>query len=563
MGLIYGEARSRHKFMVRLNSNRWQWLKIAAFFSVACLMTTHSAYAKAQQTPAAEQPAGPDPVLEPMLEDGVANGKVFSFDSLTNHAAELASKPFQSKANSLPQWMADLDYDAYRQIRFKADKAIHLSEKVRLQLFHPGFLFKEPVRVALLINGLVKDVAFDPDLFEYGDLIDRTPAKADAGIFSAFSGFRLHYPLNKAGIFDEVLAFQGASYFRFLGSGQQYGLSARGLALDTASTKGEEFPRFSAFWIEEGQSENNPIRIYALLESPSVTGAYRFDLNPGDASYIDVEVRLFARSAAKKTGIAPLTSMFLYGENRGNRFDDYRPEVHDSDGLLINNGAGEWLWRPLTNPRRLGINAYGDENPRGFGLFQRDADFNHYRDLEAHYDRRPSYWVEPKGNWGKGHVELVEIPSPDETNDNIVAFWVSEKAMEVGERRDFSYRLSALDPGISPHRLGRASLSLNTRAHVPGTKDNAPSGMRRHIVEFTGETIEYASQFINNIKAELSADNGSVTLVALQNNPETKAVRVIFDAMPSGVNPMDIRLFLRLEGKPVSEVWTFTQSGTS
>ncbi len=565
MGLTYNAVRDRHKHMSILDRNKAQWLKIAAFFVVASPVIGQAPYATAQEMPqiqeTTESSLAPVSTVE-TIGEGVADGEMFSFDSLSDYAAALALKPFQNKTNALPQWMADLDYDAYRQIRFKADRAIVLSEKVRLQLFHPGFLFKDPVRISLLSNGIVRTVSFDRSLFDYGEALEPIPEKADTEGASAFSGFRLHYPLNKAGIFDEVLAFQGASYFRFLGSGQQYGLSARGLALDTASAKGEEFPRFSAFWIEEGQEKDEPIRIYALLESPSITGAYRFDLNPGDASYIDVEARLFARNVGKKIGIAPLTSMFLYGENRGGHYDDYRPEVHDSDGLLIHNGAGEWLWRPLSNPRRLGVNAYRDDNPRGFGLFQRDADFNHYRDLEAHYHHRPSYWVEPKGDWGKGHVELVEIPSPDETNDNIVAFWVADEAMEMGERRDFQYRLSALDPGISPHHLGRASLSLDSRAHVPGTRDNSPANMRRHIVEFSGEIIEYALQFIDNVKTELSADNGEVILVAVQGNAETRAIRVIFDALPAGTNPMDIRLFLKLDDRPITEVWTRTQSGT-
>ena len=550
--------------MSGIERNIWSWLSVLALVVTAVIVVAGSpAVSQDLQGQSQPQPAETSPALA--VENGVMAGMAFSFEALTAHAAGLASKPHSGKADTLPQWMADLDYDVYRKIRFKSDKAISVSDTVRLQLFHPGFLFREPVRIALLSNGIVKDIAFDKALFAYGELSQKALGDegAGAGTQSAFAGFRLHFPVNMAGVFDEVLAFHGASYFRLLGSGQQYGLSARGLAVDTAAAKGEEFPRFTAFWIEQGALANNPVRIYVLLESESVTGAYRFEFSPGNGSVMTVDARLFARKAVGKRGIAPLTSMFLYGENRNSHYDDYRPEIHDSDGLLMNNGAGEWLWRPLSNPRTLGVNAFGDENPRGFGLFQRDADFNHYRDLEAHYDRRPSYWVEPQGDWGKGHVELVEIPRPDETNDNIVAFWVPEKAMEAGGRRDFSYRLTALDSGLAPHQLGRASLSLNARAHVPGTKDNAPAGTRRHIVEFSGETIDYASQFMKDIKVELGADKGRTTLVSVQNNPEEKAIRVTFDAVPSGPDAMDIRLFLTLKGAPVTEVWTRTQVGLS
>ncbi|MCX5926961.1 MAG: glucan biosynthesis protein, partial [Cyanobium sp. LacPavin_0920_WC12_MAG_63_22] len=205
--------------------------------------------------------------------------------------------------------------------------------------------------------------------------------------------------------------------------GHVYGLSARGMAIDTALPSGEEFPRFREFWIQQPKPGDKHLVIFALLDSPRATGAYRLTLRPGSDTIVDVKAQMFLRDKVGKLGIAPLTSMFLFGANQPSKVLNYRRELHDSSGLSIHAGNGEWIWRPLNNPKHLAVSNFSVENPRGFGLLQRGRDFSHYEDLDDRYDKRPSAWIEPKGDWGKGTVDLVEIPTADETNDNIVAFW--------------------------------------------------------------------------------------------------------------------------------------------
>ena len=336
--------------------------------------------------------------------------------------------------------------------------------------FHQGRTVPEPVRINVIEPSGERAVAFDPALFDYGK--NKFEPQTLSGV--GFNGFRVHYAINKPGYKDEVVVFQGASYFRAVGKGQSYGLSARGLAVDTAASTGEEFPRFVEFWIERPRANATSLTIYALLDSRRVAGAYRFVLTPGVETTMQVTARLYLREAIGKLGIAPLTSMFAFGENQPGR-DDYRPEVHDSDGLSIQLGDGEWIWRPLVNPRRLLVTSFGTTNPRGFGLMQRDRSPTSYEDPEALYERRPSAWIEPVGNWGAGRVELVQIPTPDETNDNIVAFWVPQALPAPGKPLDIAYKVhwQARGHGACRQGLGRADAA---RARL------RQEGRRRHPV---------------------------------------------------------------------------------
>ena len=324
----------------------------------------------------------------------------------------------------------------------------------------------------MVSGGQPAPVPYQPGMFDYGanNFGDKLPD--DLG----FAGFRIHYPLNRPDYFDELAVYLGASYFRILGRNQIYGASARGLAVDTAATSGEDFPRFREFWIEEPGADATRLTIYALLDSRSATGAYRFVLTPGTDTQAEVTASVYPRRDIGKLGMAPLTSMFFFGENRGRGFDDFRPEVHDSDGLQMETGQGEWIWRPLLNPKDLRVSSFTDENPRRFGLIQRDRDFLHYQDLESSYHRRPSYWVEPVGDWGKGRVELVEIPTDEEINDNIVAYWVPERAVRGGEGLDFSYRLRSVLDSPETSAAGPRRLDQDRQLAGAGTLRPAARG---------------------------------------------------------------------------------------
>ncbi|WP_088709589.1 glucan biosynthesis protein G, partial [Noviherbaspirillum denitrificans] len=368
-----------------------------------------------------------------------ASAHAFNFDDVAARARKLASSAYVKPVKNVSKALASLDYDQYRDIRFDPSRAWWRNAKLPFELafFHQGRTFDTPVKIYEVNGKAVQEIRFDPKSFDYG--ANELQPKDLAGL--GFAGFRVHYPVNTPKYKDEVLVFLGASYFRAVGKGQLYGLSARGLAIDTALASGEEFPHFTEFWAERPAAGAKELVIYALLNSPRLAGAYRFTLKPGTDAAVDVKAQLYLRENVTKLGIAPLTSMYFFGENQRAQIEDYRPEVHDSDGLAIQSGTGEWIWRPLVNPRRLLVTSFALNNPAGFGLMQRDRQFNSYEDLEARYEMRPSAWVEPKGQWGAGRVELIQIPTPDETNDNIVAFWVPDNPPRPGEPFDFEYRL--------------------------------------------------------------------------------------------------------------------------
>ncbi|MEQ1719032.1 MAG: glucan biosynthesis protein, partial [Hyphomicrobium sp.] len=332
----------------------------------------------------------------------------FSAEIVKDMAAKLAKGDFTKATVELPEPFNKLSYDQYRDIRFKSDQAIWRGDKLdaEVQLFPMGWLYDTPVEIWLIEDGEARAMTADGRLFALGPLIGKGPEQAPFG----FSGFRIHGPVNRADYYDEFVVFQGASYLRAVGRGENYGASARGLAINTARPGGEEFPYFRSFWIEKPKSGTPGITVHALLDSPSLTGAYRFVIQSGEATTMDVEATLFPRKAIPHVGIAPLTSMYLHGAANQRRSGDFRPSVHDSNGLAVFNGSGERLWRPLTNPKTLQVSAFMDKDPKGFGLAQRDRTFHAFEDLEAHYERRPTVWVEPKGGWGEGVIELIEIP---------------------------------------------------------------------------------------------------------------------------------------------------------
>ncbi|HZD52977.1 MAG TPA: glucan biosynthesis protein G, partial [Woeseiaceae bacterium] len=345
----------------------------------------------------------------------------FGFADVNRIAEGLAHKPYEPDRPELPEGFKNLQYDDYRDIRFRRAKGIWFDSGLpfQVQLFARGFLFHDRVRINIISDTGASPIRFSRDMFGYGK--NKVPAEVPRDF--GFAGFRILYPLHREDHMDEVAAFLGASYFRAVGQKQNYGVSARALAIDTGLETPEEFPVFREFWIQEPSPDDTAITVFALLDSQRATGAYRFVIQPGLQTVIDVKARILLRDAVEKLGIAPLTSMFYHGELTERYMDDFRPEVHDSDGLLIASGSGERIWRPLRNPVTLQITSFQVTNPRGFGLMQRDRSFEHYQDTQTPYQTRPSAWVETLGDWGEGTVELVEIPSGSERNDNIVAFW--------------------------------------------------------------------------------------------------------------------------------------------
>jgi glucans biosynthesis protein len=480
----------------------------------------------------------------------------FGLDDVASLARDLAAKPYKAPADRLPQELRDLDYDALRDIRFKPEQALWRDEKLPFELMflHLGRGVREPVAINTIDASNVRRVEFDPSQFDYGR------NKLDTGKFKdlGFAGFRVHHALNTPKYKDEVLVFLGASYFRALGKHQVYGLSARGLAVDTGSAGGEEFPRFTEFWIEKPTRRSSSLTIYALMDSRRLAGAYRFVVTPGAATIVQVAERIYPREKIDKVGIAPLTSMYFFGENQPGR-DDYRPEVHDSDGLSIETGQGEWIWRPLVNPRRLLVTSFTTTNPRGFGLLQRDRAPYDYEDPEALYERRPSVWVEPVGGWGEGRVELVQIPSPDETNDNVVAYWVPNQPVVAGKPLEFAYRLYWLLEGPAPGSNAWVVQSRRGRGYV-----KQPDGDIQFVVDFDGPALRTLGAD-PKLEVTVSTDANAVLRERnLYRNPVSGAWRMtVRIKRADAAKPVELRAFLSHDGKAISETWSYIVPGES
>ncbi|MGI6246401.1 MAG: glucan biosynthesis protein [Pseudochelatococcus sp.] len=488
---------------------------------------------------------------EPSAEDETAQVARFGYEDVVQRARELAAVPFDDHVPPLPESVADLDFDAYRNIRFLADRAL-LGEgggPFRLQMFHLGFLFRRPVTVSIIRDGVPTPVPYSPQLFDAGAI------RLDAGlpINLGFAGFRLHHPLNDPQVFDELISFLGASYFRFLGRGQQYGLSARALAVNAGAQ--EEFPFFRAFWIDYPAPGAERVTVLALLDGASVTGAFQFFVYPGKETVLDVTATLFVRRPIERLGVAPLTSMYFVGENDRRFLDEYRPELHDSDGLLVHSGSGEWIWRPLRNPPEQARSSFIDNNIRGFGLLQRDRNFEHYQDIDLHYELRPGYWVEPVGDWGPGHVELLEIPTNDETNDNIVAFWVPRETPQAGQTLVYRYRVRAVGEAAGLHPGGRAINTYQGRPKAAGSAEEVLPGMRRFLVDFAGDDLAYHMLDPSRVAIDASVSKGRVVRTFLVANPKIKGFRAGIDiAVPPG-ETVDVRAFLREGGRALTETW--------
>jgi glucans biosynthesis protein len=478
----------------------------------------------------------------------------FGFDDVAARARQLAAQPYKRPENGLPKELQGLTYDQYRDIRFRPDRALWRSARLPFELmfFHQGLYYEQPVRLHEIVGDAVREIRFDPDLFDYG--ANKFDPKRLKGLGLGFAGFRVHYALNTPKYKDEVLVFLGASYFRALGKGQRYGLSARGLAIDTAVMSGEEFPRFSEFWIERPDANARELHVLALLESPRAAGAYRFVLKPGVDTALEVRARLFLRENVTKLGIAPLTSMFFYAENqRPVQLDDYRPEVHDSDGLSVQAGTGEWLWRPLVNPRRLLVTSFATSNPLGFGLQQRDREWTSYQDLEARYDLRPSGWIETRGKWGAGRVELVQIPTPDETNDNVVAYWVPDAPPAPRQPLDLEYRV--LWQRETETRPPLAWVAQTRRGHG--------------YIRKADDSISYVIDFEGPALRKLSPEAAVEAVFTVDGNAELVESNTYRNEVTGGwratlrvrrldeKKPVELRAFLRLANATLSETWSY------
>jgi periplasmic glucans biosynthesis protein len=467
------------------------------------------------------------------------------FDGSTVHnlARQLATKSYQKPVDDLPSALKTIDYPAYQGIRFDQSQSLWRGQGLNFTaaFFHRGYIYGDRVDIYEVANGQATPIAYSASQFTFDKV---QPPTGNLG----FAGFKIRYPLNHSDVDDEVCAFLGASYFRAIAKGQGYGLSARGLAINTANQNGEEFPVFRKFWLERPTKGADVLVIHALLDSPSTSAAFRFSVRPGEDTVFDVEAAIYPRVDMPESGLAPLTSMFMHDLNDHTAVDDWRVAVHDSGGLQMRSGHDEALWRPLTNPRNLQVSAFTDSSPRGFGLMQRERVFSDYQDLEARYEKRPSLWVEPIGDWGQGIVELVEIPSNEEVNDNMVAFWRPKDPLKAKGEYLLNYRLHWCWAPPGAVRIGQV---MQTLCGVAFNRKH-----RQFVIDFVGEAVK-------NLPADpapavdTACSVGKIVSVVAMPNPDISGWRVSIELDPEDNKLVELHARLMQGDKPLTETWLY------
>ncbi|MBL6752516.1 MAG: glucan biosynthesis protein D [Nevskia sp.] len=475
----------------------------------------------------------------------------FDYAWLKGLAHARAAAPYQPPVSVIPKALADLDWDHWQAIQFRDEHSLWADADSRIQLrfFHLGWHMHTPVQLYQVADGQAQQIAYDPELFDHRRSgVDAQRLPKDLG----FAGFRLLSHTDKV---RDIAAFQGASYFRAVDGDMQYGQSARGLAIDSGLNP-EEFPDFVSWWLERPQQDSSTFAVYALLDSPSVAGAYRFVVDVADTLTMDIDAALYPRKPIERIGIAPLTAMYQCGENDRRAANDWRPEIHDVDGLQLHTGWGEWIWRPIVNPAGVRVNSYFDDSPRGFGLLQRDRDFDHYQDDGVFYEKRPSLWVEPKARWGKGAVMLVELSTPDETNDNIVAFWNPVEKPQPGQELLFGYKLYWCRTPPSVPKLATVRATRTGIGGIVGQKRSYFSW--RFAVDFAGGDFGMLGAHAK-VEPVIEASRGQVEITSARQLDSISGWRAMFDLKPTddSIEPINLRLYLRCDGQPLTETWLY------
>lgn len=476
---------------------------------------------------------------------GAAESSNFDSTTVRTLAHQLSQQAYQPPSQTLPAPLRNLNFDQYSSMAFRSEQALWHGENLGfdVEFFPRGYLYAPRIEMNEVIDGQSRPITFNPDMFTYNDPALRV--SDDIG----FAGLRLRAPINTPGVMEEFCVFLGASYFRAVAKGQNYGLSARGFANGTGDPAGEEFALFRAFWLEKPKAGVDSVVVHALLDSPSLAGAFRFTIRPGETTVFDVQSYLYPRKTLAESGIAPLTGMFYFDANDRARVDDWRPAAHDSEGLLMWTGSSQQLWRPLRNPRDLQFSAFSDVRPHGFGLMQRKRAFTDFEDVALNYEKRPSLWIEPIGDWGAGAVDLVEIPTPNEVNDNIVSFWRPQDGLTAGREYIFTYRMYWGWDTPWPTRLARIAAT-----RVGESTDD--SHTRFFDLDFVGAPFDHLPENPHfHLQCRTSA--GEIRNVVVEQVPPIHGWRSTFEFAPGDAKVAELNCVLADDNGPVSEEWVY------
>jgi periplasmic glucans biosynthesis protein len=488
------------------------------------------------QALAQQQPTGALAFLQAILQDGTK----FEPAVVVEAARLLSKRPFLPPTTAIPEPFSGLTAETYQTIKHRSERLIWGDENrgIVLEPLHRGFLFAAPVSLSLVEDGVVKRIVYDANRYNFGKLVVPTQT-TDMG----FSGFKI---LLQGDGMREIASFQGASFFKSMARGQNSGVVARALALKTGDARGEEFPIFRAFWIER-PTPDGVVIIHAIADSESATAAFRFTMRANDITIIDTEATIFARTALDHIGFGPMQATFLFAANKRRNVDDLRPAVHEASGLQMLNGRGEWLWRPLNNPEQLQVSQFMDDNPKGFGLVQRDRDFSNYQDDEQRFDLKPTLWIEPIGDWGAGSIQLIEIPTDSEVNDNVVVFWRPRAALAAGSETTLAYRqFWCWSPPEKPALAQVVSFRVGK---------GSSARRRRCLVEFAGDI--FGDEKPAELKLSLSSSPGQIINPRILHNAARKTARVLFELDPGSETAIELRLIIEEGEKPLTETWLY------
>lgn len=485
----------------------------------------------------------------------------FGLDDVVAKAKALADAAYVAPVSNLPDVFSKMQFADYQKMQPKRDRFAWMEHKTpfKLAFYHQGMQFNTPVKISEIVDGAAHEIPYDSGRFDFADLHFDREATSKLG----WAGFRVVYPINQAGKLDEIMSVLGASYFRVIGKNQIYGLSGRGLAIDTGLPIAEEFPNFREFWLRRPKPKDKHLTFYALMDSVRASGAYEFTLTPGADAVLSVKSRVFLRRDASPTtiGIAPLTSMFLFGPQQPSPTPNFRPAIHDSNGLAVRGGNGEWIWRPLVNPSMVTISDIAAENPKGFGLLQRGRDFSRYEDLKDRYDLRPSAWIEPTNDWGKGNVRLVEIPTADETNDNIVTLWVPDVRPPFGEPMRFDYRMhwTMDEPALMKGDISHVWQTMRSSGEFyQSNLIRAGDGTLAFLVDFKGPSLRKLPKDARPTAVVSANDNVEIVGTELQPNPAIQGWRLNYRIkIKNPAVSSDLDAVLKLGDRTLTETWKF------
>ncbi len=485
----------------------------------------------------------------------LAPARPFTHAGLVQKAKAMSTQPYQPPYRPAPAIVDTIEYLQHGKIKFKADSALYGDnpKSYPVTFFPVGKYFPKSIKMFAVEGNQSREVLYTPSLF---DMPDDSPAKKlpeDTG----FAGFQIKEPKTRADwATKDWIAFLGASYFRAIGSLGEYGLSARGIAIDTALPSGEEFPDFTEFYIQATPDPEHPLVIFALLDGPSIAGAYKFSFHRDKGVMVEAECSLFMRKDVKRFGVAPMTSFFWFAEYNKSYQLEWRNAAHDSEGLALWTGAGERIWRPLSNPPHISVSAFMDNNPKGFGLLQRNRDPQRFTDRYLNYERRPSLWIEPLGNWGEGAIQLIELPTDHEDYDNIGAMWVPKEPVKAGQNFEFRYKMHwDADEPYPATNLAKPIVTRIGRGGFPYSRANPPE-KKRVVIEFGGGGLDTLPKDVTP-EAKITPSRGEISHIFLETTSWNSHWRLQFDIAAPGPEPVDIRVYLRNGDIALTETWLF------